>query len=89
MSLLARTAFRSAVWSAPRRARFYSDDVAPIVAEATPEWRAQQEALKHHAHGNVHSRYCQQFFVTNHDTIHTDATELWRRIRFVYVFKYH
>jgi hypothetical protein len=52
MSLLARTPIRTVVRSAPRRgARFYSDEIAPAVVEPTAQWRAQQEALKHHAHG--------------------------------------
>lgn len=53
MSLLARGALRSAVRSAPRRARFYSEDVAATTVTPTAEWRAQQEALKHHAKGSL------------------------------------
>jgi hypothetical protein len=53
MSLLARSAIRSVYRSAPRRgARFYSEDVATVV-EPTAKWRAEQEALKHHAHGKL------------------------------------
>jgi hypothetical protein len=53
MSLLARSAIRSVVRSAPRRgARFYSEDVATVV-EPTAQWRAEQEALRHHAHGRL------------------------------------
>jgi hypothetical protein len=56
MSLLARTTIRSVVRSAPRRgARFYSEEIPPAVVEPTPQWRAQQEALQHHAHGSIYS----------------------------------
>lgn len=52
MPLLARSVMRSVVHSAPRRgARFYSEEISPAMVEPTAQWRAQQEALKHHAHG--------------------------------------
>ena len=48
MSLLARSVARSV----PRRgARFYSEEIVPTVVEPTAQWRAQQEAVAHHAHG--------------------------------------
>ena len=51
MSFLARRALRAA----PRRVRFNSsvaiNDAPATVVQPTAEWRAQQEALKHHAGG--------------------------------------
>jgi hypothetical protein len=57
MPLLARTAIRSLVRSAPRRGpRFYSEHavIEPAIVEPSPQWLAQQEALQHHAHGSIH-----------------------------------
>jgi len=51
MSLLARSAIRSVVQSAPRRgARCYSEEIIPAIVKPTAEWVAQKQALKHHAH---------------------------------------
>jgi hypothetical protein len=77
MSLLARSVARSV----PRRgARFYSEEIAPIVVEPTPQWRAQQEALAHHAHGR--NIYLFMLYIYSLLAI-KDASELWRRIRYV------
>ena len=50
MSFLPRCVLRAA----PRRVRFNSyaiNDAPATVVEPTAEWRAQQEALRHHAGG--------------------------------------
>lgn len=79
MSFIARRALRAA----PRRVRFNSssaiNDAPATVIEPTAEWRAQQDALTHHAGGwllSIIHNPCSDMHIL-------DATELWRKIRYV------